>query len=127
MRTVNIPNIIPSGTVMNTTINSSAIPLYQIYGYSIQAVYTGTPTGAFKLQGSSDPVPQAGSPSITAAPTPVNWSDIANSSESISAAGNFMWNVFDVMYNWVRLVYTDSSGGTSTAIVTVSTFNGKGI
>jgi hypothetical protein len=127
MRVFNVPNIIPAGTVMNATINSSSIPLYQMYGYSIQVVFTGTPTGSFKLQGSDDPVPQAGSPSITAAPVPTNWSDIANSSQSVSAAGNFMWNVYDVIYNYARLVYTDSSGGTSTAIITVSTFNGKGV
>lgn len=127
MRVFNVPNIIPVGTVMNATINSTAIPLYQMYGYSIQLVFTGTPTGSFKLQGSADPVPQAGSPSITAQPVPTNWTDIANSSNMVAAAGSVMYNVSEVMYNYVRVVYTDTSSGSSTAVITVSTFNGKGV
>ena len=123
MRVYNKPVIIPANTIMNTTINSQALELLIMYGYSIQVVFTGTPTGTFKLQASSDPVNGVSS----GLNTPVNWTDVANSSQSITAAGNYMWNVFDVMYNWVRLVYQDTSGGTSTAIITVSQFNGKGI
>ena len=123
MRVYNKPVIIPANTIMNTTINSQALELLNMYGYSIQVVFTGTPTGTFKLQASSDPVNGVSS----GLNTPVNWTDVANSSQSITAAGNYMWNVFDVMYNWVRLVYQDTSGGTSTAIITVSQFNGKGI
>ena len=123
MRVYNKPVIIPANTIMNTTINSQALELLNMYGYSIQVVFTGTPTGTFKLQASSDPVNGVSS----GLNTPVNWTDVANSSQSLTAAGNYMWNVFDVMYNWVRLVYQDTSGGTSTAIITVSQFNGKGI
>lgn len=127
MRTNNIPHIITANAIMNATINSLAVPLYQVYGYSIQIVFTGTPTGSFKLQASDDPVPQAGSPSITAQATPTNWTDIVNSTQAITAAGSIIWTVTDAFYNWVRVVYTDTSGGTSTAIVTVSTYNGKGV
>lgn len=126
MRVVNIPNLFPASTVMNTTLTSSTIPLFMIYGYAIQVVFTGTPTGSFKLQGSCDPVPQAAQ-AAGGIYSATNWSDIANSSDSVIAAGNYMWNVYDVMYNYVRVVYTDTSGGTSTAIITSSTFNGKGI
>lgn len=112
---------------MNANINSSALPLYQMFGYAIQIVFTGTPTGSFKLQGSCDPVPQAGSPSITAVIPPVNWTDIASSTQMVAAAGSIFYNVTDVLYNWVRVVYTDTSSGSSTAIITVSTFNGKGV
>lgn len=126
MRVVNIPNIIPENTVLNTNINSAAIPLYQIFGYSIQAVFTGTPTGTFKLQASDDPVPQAAQ-AASGVYTATNWTDIANSSQSVTAAGSIIWNVSEVMYNYVRVVYTDGSGGASTAIVTASTANLKGI
>lgn len=118
------PNIIPVGTVMNTTINSSAMQLLNMFGYNIQIVFTGTPTGNFKLQASADPI-YKGAPGIQA--TPVNWTDVLNSTQSVSAAGNLMWNVSEVMYNYVRVVYTDTSSGSSTAIITVAEFNGKGV
>ena len=123
MLVANVPNIIAPSTVMNATINSSAVPLLQTWFYAIQVVFTGTPTGTFKLQGSCDPIPQA----RVEVQTPTNWSDIINSSIAVSAAGNLMWNVSEIGYNYVRVVYTDTSGGTSTAIITVCNFNGKGV
>ena len=98
---------IVSATVMNKTITSEAINVDQIYGVAIQAVFTGTPTGTFKLQASCDPAlihnaqPEA----------PSNWSDIPNSSYTVSGAGNYAWNMFEIMYSYIRLVYTDASGG----------------
>ena len=124
MRVVNIPNIIPASTVLNTTVNSAAIPLYQIFGYAIQIVFTGTPTGSFKLQASCDSVPQVVASGIF---IPTNWTDISGSSQAVSVSGNIIWNAEDTFYNYVRVVYTDGSSGASTAIVTVSTFNGHGI
>lgn len=93
-----------------------------MYGYSIQAVWTGTPTGTFKLQASCDPC----NPYEPNQYVPINWTDIANSSAAVSAAGNFTWNIFWASYNWVRMVYTDGSGGTSTAVLTSVLFNAKG-
>ena len=119
MRVNNNPNIFNAGTVMNTTLNSEAIPLQQVIGFAIQIVFTGTPTGVFKLQSSVD--------ANSGNNNPVNWTDVANSTFTVTAAGNVEWNVTDCFYNWVRVVYTDSSGGTSTAIITVSTCNTKGI
>lgn len=117
MRINNVINIIAAGTIMNATINSNYQQLSQQFGYAIQLVWTGTPTGTFKLQGSAD----------THLNPPVNWTDIANSSQAVSAAGNYMYNVIEVMYNYVRVVYTDGSGGASTAIITQATFNSKGV
>jgi hypothetical protein len=93
-----------------------------MYGYSIQVVFTGTPTGTFKLQASCDSCLIADFPNF-----PTNWQDITDSPFTVSSAGDYVWNVFDVMYNWVRVVYTDASGGTSTAVITSCTFNGKGV
>lgn len=121
MRVYNIPLQLTS-TTLNTNITSQALQLYSMLGFSIQIVFTGTPTGTLKLQGSSDPVPQADPNSLV----PTNWTDINNSSQAISAAGSFLWNVSDVQYNYVRLVYTDGSSGMSTAVVTSAIFNGKG-
>lgn len=108
---------------MNADINSGPLQLYEMFGYSIQIEWTGSPTGAFKLQASSDPIYK----NAQVQPVPVNWTDIADSTVTVSTSGNYMWNVFDVMYNYVRLVYTDGSGGVSNAILTQAEFNGKGV
>lgn len=112
-----------SSVLMNTTINSDAIPLPNEYGYAIQATYTATPTGILKLQASNDAFKYANDaqPQV-----PTNWTDIDNSSLAISASGNMMWNVTGSFYTFVRLVYTDSSGGTSTARLS-AIINVKGV
>lgn len=125
MRVYNVPNIIPAATVLNTTVSSTPMQIYEMYGYSIQVVFTGTPTGTFKLQASNDPVYASNIPAGARVVT--NWTDIANSMVTVTAAGDYMWNVTDSMYNFVRVVYTDGSAGASTAVLTVCTFNSKGI
>ena len=124
MRVYNKTNIIPAATRMNTTINSTPMNLVSIYGFSIQVVWTGTPTGSFKLQASSD---VADSQLANAQMLPTNWSDVTNSSYAVTAAGNYMWNVSDAMYTWVRVVYTDTSGGVSTAQIASCTLAAKGV
>ncbi len=54
MKPFNLPNIIPVNTVMNATINSQAVQVYNAFSFGIQIVFTGTPTGSFKLQASCD-------------------------------------------------------------------------
>jgi hypothetical protein len=112
---------IVTNAVMNTQINSAAYNVAQMYGFAIQAVFTGTPTGTFKLQSSSDPATSYEDLNNI----PVNWSDIISSPYSVTASGSYMWNVFDAMFTWVRLVYTDTSGGTSAAVLNVR-INAKG-
>jgi hypothetical protein len=129
MKIYNTTSMLPATTVLNASFNGPARQLENMFGYSIQVVFTGTPNGTFKLQASADPVTAAGqvfgaNGAVTY--TPTNWSDVSLSPVIVSAAGNYMWNVIDTMYNYVRLVYTDASGGVSTAVLTVSTFNGKG-
>ena len=127
----NVQNIIPKNTVMNATINSVAMQLENMFGFAIQIVFTGTPTGSFKLQASCDPITKQNqiigtNGAVTYSVT--NWSDVANSTFSVSAAGNVFWNYDgNVNWNFVRVVYTDTSGGTSTAIITSATVNGKGV
>lgn len=113
-----------TSAVMNATINSPATDVQQIYGVAIQAEFTATPTGTLKLQASCDPATSYNSGNGTGANPVTNWTDVANSSYAVSASGNYMWNVVDIMYNWIRVVYTDGSGGTSTAVLNV-TINAK--
>lgn len=124
MRTFN--NTVMTDVVMDVNINSSAVPLKNIFMYSIAAIYAGTPTGAIKLQASNDPETNDTNPSSNPTPVPTHWVDIADSSFALTSAGETMWNVRDVAYNYVRVVYIDSSGGTSTATLTV-VVNCKGV
>jgi len=113
MRAANDPLI--TNQILNASFNSQAISLNQIFGYAIQGVITGTPTGTVSLQASNDPN------SIS----PTNWSTITGTSQSVAAAGTFFYNVADVEYTWMRLVYTDGSSGSSTAVMN-AVFNLKG-
>ena len=131
MLTYNFPNIIPAATVLNTTVNSAAMQLQEMASYMIQIVISGTPTGSFKLQGSCDPVPvQSGVIGANGAVTyaPAHWTDLGIS-KTVSAAGSILLTdttTSVIPYNYVRVVYTDTSGGTSTATVTSAVVNAKG-
>lgn len=92
---VNGSTIIVNGNMASATLTSDVGELEQGFGYSVQAVYTGAPVGTLKLQASLDQV---------------TWIDVADSSQSIAAAGSFLWNVSDVQYPWTRLIYTKTSG-----------------
>lgn len=128
MKMYNNQNIIPVGTVMNTTLNSLGFQLYNSFSFSFQVFFTGTPTGSCKLQASNDPA-FSGQPNANGSGLdvqPVNWTDVKNSTFLVTAAGNVMWDYSDPGFNWVRVVYTDTSGGTSTAVISSSVFNAKG-
>lgn len=124
MRTFN--KQISTNQPLNVNSNSPAALLKNIYTFSIAAIVTGTPTGTIKLQASNDPETNDVMPLGTPQPTPVNWVDVASSSFSLTAGGETMWNVNAVGYNYVRVVYTDTSGGTSTATMNIIV-NGKGV
>lgn len=114
---------------LNVNYNSPYTPLKNIFMYSMAAIITGTPNGIIKLQASNDPETndtQINSTGQPPAQGPVNWVDIADSTFTVSASGEVMWNVSDVAYNYVRVVYTDSSGGSSTATMKLIV-NPKGI
>lgn len=103
--------IVSSGD-MSANITSSPQQLDQAVGFSIQAVFTtsGTLGGTFKLQGSNsyNAVPYAFTP-VTG-----TWTDITDSSYTISAAGDYMWDYQQPGFRWVRLVYTKAMGDTGT-------------
>lgn len=105
--------------ILNANRLSAAIPLKNIFMYSIAANITGTPTGTVKLQVSNDPETNDTMPSANPMPTPSNWVDLANSSIAVTAAGETLWSVNYCTYNWVRVSYTDSSSGASTATMSI--------
>ena len=94
--------IITSGN-MASNVTSSGIDILKMEQCSIQAVWSGSsPTGAFKIQASNDIVSSAASVST--------WSDLSDSSYSITADGDFMWALSPASYRFIRLVYTRTSG-----------------
>lgn len=108
---------------MSVSFNLTPIWLGHICNYSIQLVFTGTPVGAFKLQASDDP----GNPNGGQLPQALNvthWSDVSGSSQSISAAGNLLYDIANCGYNFVRVVYTSTSGAGS---LTSARVNLKGV
>lgn len=105
------------------SFNLRPVWLGHICNYSIQLVFTGSPVGAFKLQGSDDPG-QANGGQTPQAKGVTNWTDITSSSQSVSAAGNIMWDVANAGYNWVRVAYTVTSG---TGTLTSARANVKGV
>ncbi len=103
-----------------TTITSDPLPLDQIFGFAVQASWTGTPEGVFSLQASSQS--PMGSQVGSGGPDPITlWDTIAGSAASaVGSSGSFMWNVNTAFYRYVRLVYTNTTGtGLLSAIVSV--------
>jgi hypothetical protein len=93
---------IVDGVSVATSFESEAVLLDQIYGYSMHAIFTGAPNGSIKLQASNDETRESSSIS--------NWIDVANSSQSVAASGQFFWNVDASFYKWVRVAYVAASG-----------------
>lgn len=92
---------------MSANITSNSADLSFIDGFAIYAKWTGSPAGTLKLQASLDDI---------------NYVDIANSEQTISGPSDFMWNVSQVFYDKIRVIFTRSGG---TGILNVQ-INGKG-
>ena len=106
-----------SGGSMATSINSGPLLLAYAFGYSIQFEYTGSPVGTVTLQGSNDPVPNAKFPQSDFNPT--NWTTIQGTTITVPTTDGLTGKLNDsgVYYNWVRLVYTATSGTGSLTVV----------
>lgn len=104
-----------SAASVATTATSAPLLLEYAFGYSIQCVFTGTPTGTLILQASDDFNPAANFNVATFEPT--NWTSITGSSTNITAAGNVLFNTGDIYYRYVRAVYTPVSGSGTLTIV----------
>lgn len=101
--------IVASGD-MSGDVTSKGVFLDQLCFYAIQAVWSGSsPTGLFKLQVSNDYVPVSQTSTDPAAAV-TNWTDYTASSYSITANGDYVWNVTVAAYAWVRLKYVFTSG-----------------
>lgn len=117
---------IQTATPLNVSSNGPAVPLKSIFMYCIAAIFTASAVGSVKLQASNDPETNDTQPDGTPFPAPTHWVDIDDSTFAIVGAGETMWNVRDIGYNYVRVVWTDTSSGANTGNMTVI-FNGKGV
>lgn len=99
---------------MGADIESDEVLIDQIYGFAIQAVYTGTPNGTLKVQASCDDVKTSSDV--------VNWIDVSGATATITAAGSVIVQVSYAFYKWFKVVFVRTSGTGSLTI----TYNGKG-
>ncbi len=121
---------IASSASMNTPIASSAISMYQRWGYGIQASYspvpvnstTGVPYGTFALQVSNDNL----SPTqISAGLTPTTWSPLPGSTAVVSGtSGTQIWQSQFFNYRWLQLTWVPSSSASSGILTATVNTNG---
>jgi hypothetical protein len=108
---------------MSGSLNSIGIDLQQLFLGSIQIVWASgaTPVGALTLEVSNDIV----QPSLGTNPAAnvVNWTTYSGSSTALSGnSGTAFYNITDMGFRWLRLVYTRTSGSATMNAV----FFGKG-
>ncbi len=84
-----------------STKQSGALELGDLKDYSIHVNFTGTDlAGTLKLQAIGTAAEKAND----------DWVDISNSSQAITSAASHIWNVSNASYQYVRAVWTYSSG-----------------
>lgn len=91
------PYIIVNAGDMSSNVTSLPIQLDQDFGYSVQAVWAGTPSGTFLVEVSNDKLTWVIHPQ-----SPVTFA---------GQDGTIMWNINGTMnYFWARLIFISSSG-----------------
>lgn len=124
MRVAN-ENLVESGAAsLGADWASRPVWLGHIAQFAVQLVFTGTPDGSFKLQASNDVGHINAGGSVPQYAGVANWTDVANSTVLVTAAGDVMWNVENAGYEWVRVVYVRTA---STGSLTVARAKVKGV
>ena len=91
---------------MTLTLHSLVIDLGATNTGSIQAVFAGAPVGSLFLEISNDIISPGSDPNSAVS----NWTTYAGSAYSVAAAGNYMFNISNMGYKWLRMTYAPSSG-----------------
>ena len=114
------------------SFNAPSTLLKNIYMCSVCMISSGSVNGTAKLQASNDPeTNDTQTNSTTGTPptqSPTNWADITNSSVTVNStsAAPILWNVDAIGFNYIRMVWTDSSSGAANGTITVQVV-GKGV
>lgn len=105
--------ILPAAAA-NATQTSLCAWAYDIVRASFQLVATGTAAGTIQVQISNDQA--VGAPAGQYAPT--NWSDLGTT-VAVAGAGVYTVPAVECAYEYIRVVYTDTSSGSATGTVAV--------
>lgn len=98
---------------MTLTLHSDVVDLSAVNLGSIHAVYVGAPSGSLYLEISNDIIAPTADPNAAV----INYTQYGGA-VAIAAPGNFMFNISNMGYKWVRLTYVPS-GGNGTLDATV--------
>lgn len=110
---------IMTAVAANATSASNAIDCNQLFKLSAQVIASsGTSNGTLQLQVSNDI--QAGNQNFGNLIW-TNWSNLG-SAVTVNAAGSTLIAQQDMCYKALRALYTDASGGTASATITVQIF-----
>lgn len=97
---------------------SAAIDASQLFRVSVQASFTDSAVaGTLKLQCSNDPSSANNLPSLQ---TPTHWTDIPNTSQSITAGASVLIPSTEIAYRWIRVVFTETTPGSGTVTATLN-------
>jgi hypothetical protein len=100
-----------------TSQNSAAIDAQGLFRISCQAVFSdSTAAGSVKLQGSNDPSTANNLPGLQ---TPTHWSDIPNTSQTVTAGATVLVPATEISYRFVRVVFIQTTPGVGTITANV--------
>lgn len=113
-------------TVLNAvdtgSANGAAIAANQIVSASFHVVFGDvTAVGIVRVQASND-----FSPSGTLMPdsfTVTNWVDVPSATVSPTAGGQYLITITQSAYQWLRVVWTRTSGGSTTIVVNMNSLS----
>lgn len=102
------------------SLNGSAIVADQLVSASFQAIFADTTVaGTIQVQASND-LPPAGN--IPNSFVPTNWTNVASGSAAIVAGASVMVILPQICYRWMRVIFTETTPGTSTFKVEMFAF-----
>lgn len=100
----NASDVLLDRASMAADATSDAVLIDQIYGYTCQCIYTGSPVGNLKIQATNE-LPN----DHTEVPT--TWNDLSTLTVAISASGSTMVSpVQGQFYKYFRVKYERTSG-----------------
>lgn len=111
-------SIIQTPILIDTNWQSSPIWVGHTEHFSISLEFSGVPEGSFSIQYSND----GAEPTYNKIPT--GFATVEGSTQNVDEAGTHGWNVQNVGYRWVRIIWTHSMG---TGYLDRALFHGKGV